>query len=122
MEDYFLRRELIYVPLSLEAEKNNENDCTYRETHESEYYSELILGDETDFHFEIYNVFNQKLDLLIDHCEEEKIPFEKLEPARRIAEFIMRQQSDEEKRGWAKHLVDIIQKAIDSKTCVWIEG
>ena len=115
-------REWIYVPLSPEAAENDENDCTYRESHEEEFFQELFVGAKADFHFGIYRIFNQKLDLLIDEFEEEKIPLEKLEPAKQIAESIMQQQTDEEKREWTQHLVNIIQKAIDCKTCVWIEG
>lgn len=121
-EKYVSPSHWVYVPLSPKAAENDENDCTYKDSHETEFYSELIMGKKSEFLFSIYSVFNRKLDLLIDEFEEEKIPFEKLEPARRITEFIMQQEIDEEKRGWAKHLVEIIQKAIDCKTCVWIEG
>ena len=122
IENYVSPSHWIYVPLSPEAEENDENDCTYKDSHEEEFYREIIMGKKSIFYFDAYRIFNRKLDLLIDSYEEEKIPFEKLEPAKQIAESIMQQQTDEEKREWTQHLINIIQKAIDCKTCVWIEG
>jgi len=121
-EQIFGPTHSIYVPLSPEAGVNYENDCTYIETHEKEFYSELFMGDKTVFLFEtVYFKLSSELDLLwLDYAEEETIPFEKLEPAKRIAESIMQQQTDEKKKELIQHFIDLLQKAIDCKSCLMV--
>lgn len=111
---------MILVPLTKKSEIDYENDVSLE--HEGNLEEFAFSEKEEMFLFDnLYSLLNEKLDLMIDVSEDEKIPLEKLDEAIKIVNQVILKSKDEKAKAVYQKFISTLQKAKDCGTCVWIE-
>ena len=88
---------------------------------ENMFVETLIYNEAESIYMDIFNKFNEKLDLLIDFFEEEDLPAEKLSEAEKITSDFLKNEITDEQKCAAEKVLRVIQKAIECGTYVCFE-
>ncbi len=88
---------------------------------ENMFVETLTYKEAESIYMDVFNMFNEKFDLLIDFFEEEDLPAEKLnEAAESISDFLKTEITIEQKLASEK-VLRVIKKAIECNTYVCFE-
>jgi len=88
---------------------------------ENMFVQELSYEEANSIYLSILDKFNQDLGLLIDFFEEEDLPNEKLDSAKKILDVFLAGEITEIQKKAALKIKTVIEKAIETKTYVCFE-
>lgn len=88
---------------------------------ENMFVQELSYEEANSIYLSILDKFNQDLGLLIDFFEEEDLPNEKLDSAKKILDIFLAGEITEIQKKAALKIKTVIEKAIETKTYVCFE-
>ena len=79
-----------------------------------------VTNGENHWLQQLYNMFNNKFDIIIDNCEDEKLPLKDLPEALSMVETFNNLENDDLRRALDK-LRSAIKLAVRYETCLYFD-